>query len=325
VQGANGVYTRDDLRNMGVEVNELLKELVSISNQVGPDGKQVFGGDKAYTLPFRIVEGTVDGAGTTVPVRVEYRGAGSERATEIHERTLANLDMSGGQAFWAEKMTLISQIDGTGYSVPADTSVFVDGQEIKLNTGDSIYAIAAKINDSAAPVKATIDADTNGLMLTGTDAHLITLADAASRDGTRSTVLQDLGLIRGNSVQGAPNFAVDAMVSGGSAFDMVIRLRDAMFRGDTNFIGGQGIAGMDDALGNVGARLAEMGSRAERAEHAWLRLNEEIPNVTATIARETGINLASAAVELGMMDTAHKAALQVSARLLPQSLLDYLR
>jgi hypothetical protein len=30
-------------------------------------------------------------------------------------------------------------------------------------------------------------------------------------------------------------------------------------------------------------------------------------------------------MELGMMDMAHKAALQVSARILPQTLLDFLR
>ena len=70
VQGANGIYTQDDLRNMGAEVNELLKELVSIANQTGPDGTQLFAGDKAFTLPFHVVEGQPEGAGTAVPVAV---------------------------------------------------------------------------------------------------------------------------------------------------------------------------------------------------------------------------------------------------------------
>ena len=55
VTGANGVYSPDDLRIMAVEVNELLKELVSISNVLGPDTKQAFAGDKVFTEPFRIV------------------------------------------------------------------------------------------------------------------------------------------------------------------------------------------------------------------------------------------------------------------------------
>jgi flagellar hook-associated protein 3 FlgL len=325
VTGANGVYTQEDTRNMAVEVNELLKELVSIANQSGPDGKQLFAGDKAFTVPFRIIEGTTDGAGTTVPVNVEYRGSGASRKTEIHERTIAGLDISGGEAFWAEKMNVISSVDGTNYQVNEQTSIFIDDNEIILEPGDSMFAIAAKINDSGAPVKAYIDPQTQGLSLLGTDAHLITLADGRLADGTPATVLQDLGLTRGNSVQGAPNFAVDATVSGGSAFDMVIRLRDAMFRGDTNFIGAQGLGGIDAALTNLGARIAELGSRAERVENTWRRINTEIPNVNATLVRETGLNIATAAVALAELQASHQAALQVAAKILPQTLLDFLR
>ncbi|MEJ5190158.1 MAG: flagellar hook protein, partial [Breznakiellaceae bacterium] len=42
VQGAHGVYTQGDLKNIAVEVNELLKELVQVSNALGPDGKRLF-------------------------------------------------------------------------------------------------------------------------------------------------------------------------------------------------------------------------------------------------------------------------------------------
>jgi flagellar hook-associated protein 3 FlgL len=325
VTGANGVYTEEDTRNMAVEVNELLKELVSIANQTGPDGKQLFAGDKAYTVPFRIIEGTVEGAGGTVPVNIEYRGAGSARRTEIHEHTYSDLDISGGEAFWAERMNVISSVNANNFSVQNDTSIFIDGNEIALNTGDSVYAIAAKINDSPAPVKAYIDPETQGLSLLGTDAHLINLADGRLPDGTNSAVLQDLGLTRGNSVQGAPNFAVDATVSGGSAFDMVIRVRDALYRGDTFFTGGAGLAGIDSALTNLGQRMAEIGSRAERVEQTALRLNTEIPNVTETLVRETGLDIASAAVALAELNASHQASLQVAAKILPQTLLDFLR
>ncbi|GHV83634.1 hypothetical protein AGMMS50212_09740 [Spirochaetia bacterium] len=138
-------------------------------------------------------------------------------------------------------------------------------------------------------------------------------------------MLQDLGLTSGNSVQGAPNFAAGARVSGGSLFDVVIGLRNAMLSGDQNYIGGQGLGGMDQAMDNLQARIADMGSRAERVEMTWQRLNKEIPNVNETLSRESGLDLASAAMELGMMDMAHKAALQTAAKILPVTLLDFLR
>jgi flagellar hook-associated protein 3 FlgL len=320
VQGATGTYAPEDLKYMAVEINELLKELVSLSNAIGSDGRQLFAGDKALTEPFRIVEGTVPGGGETMVVRVEYRGAGSGRKAEITDRAYADLDIGGGEAFWAEKMQIYATADATDYRTPADGAIYVDGYEIPVTIGDTVQAIAAKINDSSAPVKAYIDPETNGLALEGTNAHLIRLED---REG--SQVLQDLGIIAPNSDPGAPNWHPGARVSGGSAFDMVIRLRDALFRGDSEFVGSQGIGGIDLALANMQSRLAVNGSRQERVEQAWERLNQEIPGVTAVLGRESGLDVATAATELSMMQFAHKAALQTAAKILPPTLLDFLR
>jgi flagellar hook-associated protein 3 FlgL len=320
VQGANGSYTAEDTKAMGIEVNELLKELVTIANAANADGTYMFAGDKAFTQPFRVVEGTVAGMDGPSPVEVEYRGAGANRRTEITDRTYTDLDMPGGMAFWAEKMQIASSVDASNYQVQENTSIFIDSVEIPLFAGDTVQTIAAKINDSAAPVKAFIDPNSQGLALEGLDPHLITLEDKAD-----SSVLRDLGLIRGNSLQGAPNWDSSARVSGGSLFEVVIGLRDALMRGDANYTGGQALGGMDQALGNLSARRATLGSRQERVETTWLRLNREIQDVNAALSREAGLDLASAALELGMMDMSHKAALQTAARILPPTLLDFLR
>ncbi len=108
-------------------------------------------------------------------------------------------------------------------------------------------------------------------------------------------------------------------------FDMVIRLRDAMYRNDQDFIGSQGIAGMDLAVNNVVLRLADVSSRKERAETAWQRINAQIPNVTGMLERETGLDMVDAITELKNAQLAHQAALQTGAKILPQTLLDFLR
>jgi flagellar hook-associated protein 3 FlgL len=320
VQGANGVLTQEDTSAIAVEVNELLKELGVIANATGHDGNYIFSGDKSWTQPFRIVEGTVAGLAGPAPVEFEYRGAGASRRSEITDSAYIKLDLSGGDAFWAEKMQIASSFDASNYQVQQNASIFVDGIEIELHAGDNVRTIAAKINDSAAPVKAFIDIDTQGLALEGTESHLITL-----EDGQETSVLRDLGLIRGNFEQGAPNWNVSARVSGASMFEVVIGLRDALLRGDQNYVGGQALAGMDQALANLNNRRTGIGSRQERAESTWARINREIQDVTETLGREAGLDLADAALELGMMDMSHKAALQTAARILPQTLLDFLR
>jgi len=322
VQGSNGTYSPEDLKLMGVEVNELIKELASLANSVGPDGKQMFAGDKAFTEPFRIVEGTIDGGNESVVVRVEYRGAGASRKTEVSDHAYVDLDLGGGEVFWAEKMQIFSNVNAANYRVSAPGSFFIDGEEIQVIPGDTLPSIVAKINDSAAPVKAFIDPETRGLALEGTNPHLIRAEDGVGG----ATVLKDLGIIQGNMDNNAPNWDIArARVSGGSTFDMFIRLRDAMFRGDHDFIGSQGIAGMDLAIGNMTTRIADIGSRQERAEIVWQRINREIPDVQTYLARETSVNMTDAATDLKMLDFAHKASLQSAARIIPPTLLDFLR
>jgi flagellar hook-associated protein 3 FlgL len=322
VTGANGIYSPDDLRIMAIEVNELLKELVALSNKTGPDTKQAFAGDKVFTEPFRIVEGTVPGGGETMIINVEYRGSGATRRAEISDRTFLELDIGGSNAFWAERMKIFSSVDATDYRVQAPGSFFIDGVEIQASVGDTLPAIVAKINDSGAPVRAYIDPSSRGLVLEGTTAHLIRAEDSVAGE---ATVLRDLGIIAGNLQNNAPNWSPDARVHGGSMFDMVIRLRDGMLRGDNEFIGSQGIAGMDLAINKVAVNIADIGSRQQRAEMTWQRINREIPNVTEMLSRTTGVDMTEAATTLRMMQFAHQASLQSAARILPQTLLDFLR
>ena len=96
VAGANGTYVKDDLKHMASEINELLKEIIDAANATGPDGTRLFAGDKAFSEPFRLVEGTVTGGGESMVVNVEYRGAGADRKAEISEYAYSVLDLSGG-------------------------------------------------------------------------------------------------------------------------------------------------------------------------------------------------------------------------------------
>ncbi|MDE7390957.1 MAG: flagellar hook-associated protein FlgL, partial [Treponemataceae bacterium] len=48
VSGAHGTYTKDDLSNMAVEVNELLGELIQNANATGPDGSSIFAGTNTH-------------------------------------------------------------------------------------------------------------------------------------------------------------------------------------------------------------------------------------------------------------------------------------
>jgi flagellar hook-associated protein 3 FlgL len=217
-------------------------------------------------------------------------------------------------------MQIFSRFDASQWRAGEDAAFFINGYEIPVRVGDSLPAIVSKINESGAAVRASVDPQTRGLAITGTNPHLIRMED---RQGSRT--LEELGIIQFNNDPSAPNWSPSAMVAGGSVFDMVIRLRDALFRGDTNFIGGLGIAGADLALSNLQTRLTDIGSRQERAMMTWMRLNQEIPNVSTMLARESAVDITKAATDLAYMNFAHQATLQMAARIIPPTLLDFLR
>ena len=62
VTGANGIYTKEDMSNMAVEVDELLKELIQNANAISSDGNALFGGTNTKATPFEVELGNVQGS-----------------------------------------------------------------------------------------------------------------------------------------------------------------------------------------------------------------------------------------------------------------------
>lgn len=317
--GATGTFNKDDLKNMAVEVDELLQEILANGNAVGPDGGYLFSGTKTSSKSFTTVMGSVPGADSPVITKVMYQGSLEENQVEIDERAHINVDNVGSRIFWAENQQIYSQVDSSNYQVPQDTSIYVDNIKINLTQGDNVYSVIAKINDSGAPVKAHIDSITNGIDLEATSPHQIWLQDSPG-----SNVLADLGLITRDQ-QPPYNVAQTATSGGGSVFDVVIGIRDAMYSGDYEYLGGRGIRGLDGALDNMTTKIAELGSKTERIEMAQARLDRQIPNVTGWEARELDLDFAEAVTNLKMMDYIQKATMGTIGRLYSNSLLNYLK
>ncbi len=320
VQGANGVFTKQDTGYMAAEVNELLEELASLGNAQGPDGKYLFAGTEAGTEPFRLVRGFVAGAGQEQITGVQYTGNIAAREAEITQGAYAVLDQPGNEVFWAERQRVFSSLDAGEYRVLEPSTIRVDGRSIELRPGDTVHAVIAKINDSGAPVKASLDPARNSLVLEGTFPHQIWL-----EEGSGGRVLTDLGILRDPDAPPPDNASHTAQISGGSLFDAVMALRDSLYKGDVIETGGRVLGVLDAGLENLNHRVAELGARTERLAATRTRLNKEIPDVTALLAGERDLDMTEAVTDLKMLEYTHQASLQAAGRLLPRTLLDFLR
>ncbi len=320
VQGANGIYSKEQMGSMAEEVDQLLKELIQIGNARSEEGNSIFAGTLIRSDAFRSRLGPVAGSGVERVVSVDYTGNAGINSAEIDQGSFMPTALPGNVAFWAENQQVYAAVDATAYRVQQDSALRIDGVEVRLQAGDNAAAIIARINDSAAPVRASLDPVQNSLVVSGTRPHEIWLEDL---DG--STVLQDLGLLRGGDAAPPANLAPSARLFGGSVFDMVIHLRDRLFAGDSGEVGGSGLRGVQQAIESLTTTMADIGSRDERLALVSGRLNYEIPEVQGLLSREVDLDLSKAITDLKMLEHTHQAALGTSARILRQTLLDFLR
>lgn len=319
VTGANGIYTKDDMRDMAMEVDELLKELIQNANAISSDGNSLFAGTNTKSTAFEIEMGTVEGSGVPLIENVRYNGNIDQNKIEVDENKFMNVDNAGNRAFWAEQQQVFGSRDASSWQAGADSVISVDGVSININAGDNVYALAAKINDSGAAVRARIDPVTQGLNLETTDARQLWLSDV------KGSALNELGIVGDASQKPPYNIGKSATVSGGSMFDTVIAFRDALLKGDTEAIGGRVLGSLDSGISSLVTRISKSGSEYERAQLNVQRNSATKLNVTQQVSREGDLDFTKAITDMKMLDYAYQATLSNAGKMYNNTLLNYMR
>ena len=317
VQGANGIYLKEDRAKMAAEIEELLQELASIANSKYK-GKAIFGGNDTFEDPFKITKTFSKYAGKPVVDKVEYFGDIGKQNREISRGNIVTINVPGNEIFWAENSSLFSSVDARDYVVAADSKVRINGTELTFKAGDNIEMIVNRINNAAVPIRASVNRMNGGIVLETSSARDIWVEDIEG-----STVMNDIGVISGKSPP--QNLSPEARYFGGSIFDMVMRLRDSLYMNDVEDIGSRALGGMDMALDNLLKYRAELGVKANRLDIVKARIIQDKTNFEDILSRNEDIDIAESITKLKMLEVAYKAALGVSARIIQQTLLDFLR
>ena len=170
VQGANGIYLKEDRAKIAAEIEELLEELVNIANSKYK-GKAVFGGNQTLEDPFKITKTFNKFAGKPVIDKVEYFGDIGEQNREISRGNIISINAPGNEIFWAERSSLFSSVDATDYIVATDSKVRINGTEMTFKAGDNIEMIVNRINNAAVPIKASVNRMNGGIILETSSAR----------------------------------------------------------------------------------------------------------------------------------------------------------
>ena len=319
VTGANGVYTPDDMKNMATEVDELLKALVQNANAVSADGKSIFAGTNTTATAFDVEMGNVEGSGIPLIQNVRYNGNIDVNSVEIDENKYLINDNAGNKTFWAENQQLFGARDASQWQASSDSVISVDGVKINITQGDNIYALVAKINNSNAAVKASVDPIRKSLNLATTDARQLWIQDV------EGTALNELGIVKDSSQKPPYNLGNGVRVSGGSLFDSVIAFRNALLNGDNEAIGSRVLGSLDQGINSLVTRLAKSGAEYERAQLNAKRSSKVALDVTQMVSREGDLDFTKAITDMKMLDYTNQATLSQAGKMYSSTLLNYMK
>jgi len=98
-----------------------------------------------------------------------------------------------------------------------------------------------------------------------------------------------------------------------------------MLAGKQQNLGGEDLALIDNGLDNFLRYRAEVGARFERLKTINLRLNTDIVYLKDILSKIQATNIPEAVTELKMLELTHQAGLQIGAKLMGLSLLNFLR
>ncbi len=326
VGGANGILTKEDREKIGIQIEQYLRQVVQVANSKFK-GESMFSGYQTNKEAYNISYGKILDWGEPLLSKVTYKGDIGTQNREIDRGEYMAVNVPGNRTFWAANQRITSQTASTGYmAVSKDSSkpyqnIKIDGVGIRIDDGDNLKTIVDKINNANVPVKASIDNTTGNdfIVLQTTRPHQLWLEDDKG-----GTVLQDLGLIAQGGSYPPDNYAPNAIVQGNSMFDNIIELRNSLFSNDINGIN-RGIGQMDEAMDNLRHYIALVGTRQSRLDTANNRISTSVVYANEVYSKIQATDMSKAISDLKNVELSHRAALQVGARIMLPTLLDFIR
>ena len=325
VQAAHGIYTQDDRAKIAVEIDELLKEMLSIANTKFK-GESLFSGHQFDKTPFEALTSRPDYADREVITQVKYNGDIGKQNREIEQEEYASVNLAGNSIFWASNdqvlgsATVADSTDPSNivsqFTADKNYVIRIDNREIQIMNGDDILTIRDKINAAKLPVQADI---INGrFAVKNTTPRQLWLEDIQG-----GNLLQQLGIKDAGQM---PNeVSANAQRQGRSVFDVMIKLRDDLWQNNVRSIGSEDLGYIHGALDNVLTQVAELGARSKRFETVMKRMSQDELDMTDILAKTENIDIAKVVMDLQMLESVHRSALATAAKVLRPTLMDFLR
>jgi len=315
VSVGNGTYKENERTAIQVEIKQKSEELVQILNS-NFDGEYIFGGTKSQSKPI-----TKDAAGNIT--YADQEGNVATKVTTGIEVQLTNTIIKTSTNIKVEKVL--------GGSV--NTVVLSDGTSLSYNP-------AKDLNDATDTTNATLKSDflAKGFLLsdfnklariTDSSTNTINQISAPIKTEVSQGVLLEYGIGadeildygNGKSVVDVLNKIINNLQPQGT---MITNLDGTVEAADPSKVSGSLLTEVDKVINNLLNKRAKVGVLSNRMESAQNRNEADNESMTNILSKTEDIDYAEKMMEYSVLQTVYQASLQVSGKILPLTIMNYL-
>ncbi|MBU5225397.1 flagellar hook-associated protein FlgL [Clostridium senegalense] len=296
VSAGNGTYDKDELKAVKDEISEKVNEISQILN-TSFDGKYIFGGTHGDKKPT-----TVDENGELIAGTI-----GDNLKVEISSGVVIEYSVNANEFLNFKNQTLKDKdnnavkLDANGNTLRVnDYSYLIDGsgKEIEYNGGFISVSNDGKLTDKDGK-SLKVDKDTGKLL---------------KEDGTEA------GIIIDNKITTTKTFSDDTL--SGLLKDII---KDLGEDGDISKVNNGDLERLDSAISNLLSVRSKVGTFQNRMKGAKNVNEDQNINLKAILSYNEDIDWVEKSMEMGMIQTVYLASLQTASKILPPSLLDFIR
>ncbi len=349
VSAGNAAYGSEQLKSIQDEMKVKVDQLAQLLN-TSFDGKYVFGGTKVDSKPVTVVDGKIQYADANGNAITVYKDAdGNLTTSKSADNVLKTLGDTGNDPTKSVEVELREELAGLGVDDSerkSEIESMLDGSKKIYQTKDGKYTTSETFENTQVNIGSiSIDEIDNEISKIDADN------DGVADDLANAARLKELSNIRKGVVSyNQINADMKIEISQGVIVDYnktaseileftdpedpsrIINVAD-LFNDIINNLNsedgkealtGENLADLDKAITNLLTKSSEIGAMQNRMESAKTQNESENENLTAILSNVEDIDFTEKMIDFSTLMTVYKASLQISANILPKTIMDYL-
>ena len=359
VSAGNAAYGSEQLKSIQDEMKVKVDQLAQLLN-TSFDGKYVFGGTKVDSKPVTVVDGKIqyaDANGNGLPT-VYKNSDGSYSTTKSSKNEKVALDdrMESGNTVREELMEEQSELNNKADLSEDDSNRLAEIESMLDESKDVYIDSNGKFTTSEGEESVEVALGSIDKEEIEKEIDKLTSADGSTKisdteDDTNEKRLKELNEIKAGitaynqikadmKIEISQGVIVDYNKTASEILEFtdpedpsrIINVAD-LFNDIINNLNsedgkealtGENLADLDKAITNLLTKSSEIGAMQNRMESAKTQNESENENLTAILSNVEDIDFTEKMIDFSTLMTVYKASLQISANILPKTIMDYL-